>query len=124
MRETLRALATITIATMPEDIPIEGNACACGEEDCYDSHIRPVMDDLEVNGNRWAWCIVHVKAVLDGFEGHAWLGGCSYANEEDFKRGGYYEDMVDEALTNLQEQIEAREASIAKIRSWATRGKE
>lgn len=109
---------------MQEDLPIEGNACACGEPDCYDAHIRPVMDDLEVNGNPWAWCCVVVEAALEGFKGYATLGGCSYASEEAFRQGGYFEDMRDEALNNLREQIEAREAAIAKIRSWATRGKE
>lgn len=123
MRETLKALATITVTAEPEEIPIEGNACACGEEECWDAHIRPVMDAVD-NGNQWAWCAVRVKAELSGFEGHAYLGCCSYANEEDFKKGGYFEDMVDEALNDLQEQIEARERAIAKIRSWATRGKE
>lgn len=123
MRETLKALATITVTPEEEYIPIEGNACACGEEDCYDAHIRPVMDDRD-NGNPWAWCCVKVSAKLDGFEGHAYLGACSYPNAQAFLDGGYYEDMVDEALNNLQEEIEARERAIAKIRSWATRGKE
>jgi len=35
------------------------------------------------------------------------LGACSYKDEEDFKKGGYYEDMKKQAYNDLINQIKA-----------------
>lgn len=95
----------IELILHPEYEQIEGNACACGEPDCYEAHIKPIIEDAEYNP--WAWCCVEVRATFDGVTGSDFLGGCSYKNEADFKTpGGYYEDMVNEAIERLEAELE------------------
>ena len=64
--------------------------------------VQEMIDDYGL----WGWCQVTVEARLGPLVGRAYLGGCSYANEEDFKNGGYYDDLVDEAIEDLQSQID------------------
>lgn len=71
-----------------------------------------IEDQLE-EGNDWAWCMVDVSAKWQNpltdkeYEGHAYLGGCSYESEESFKHPqGYYPQMKDEAYDDLIKQIE------------------
>jgi len=64
-----------------------------------------VNEMIEENG-LWGWCDVEVKASWRDFEGHAYLGACSYKDKEDFVSiSGYYEDLVEEALEDLNEKI-------------------
>ena len=66
------------------------------------------------SGNEWAWFSAHVVATaeVDGvaFEGHDYLGGCSYTCEEDFRACDYFEDMCAAARADLEEKIEAHRA--------------
>lgn len=64
--------------------------------------------------NVWGWCRVALRASWHDpntdkdYEGWDYLGGCSYASEQDFKRpGGYYDDMKKQAYAELQKQVEA-----------------
>lgn len=69
----------------------------------HSEYIEKVQND---NGdNLWLWCDVEVKATYKGVSGSAYLGGCAYESEEDFKAGGYYEQMVSEALEELNSNI-------------------
>lgn len=106
-RESLAKLATVSLGIEPEQIPFEGNASAIGpEEDAETNHW--IRDQLE-RGNDWAWCHVEVTASYDGLTGHAGLGACSYESEKAFRvPGGYYDDLVIEALDDLWAQLELR----------------
>jgi hypothetical protein len=67
-------------------------------------------------GDLWAWCCVRVIARWNGFEGDVYLGGCSYADEDDFKAdGGYYPQLCDEALENLNAEIKRTCERIAPL---------
>lgn len=57
-------------------------------------------------GNEWAWCRVRVMVSFQGFEETEHLGGCAYESEEDFKKGGYYVDMVGECVDKIAEAFE------------------
>jgi hypothetical protein len=61
----------------------------------------------ELDWNPWAWCQVEVKLSLDGLSASAYLGCCSYEGEDDFKRSGYYEQMVEEAYDELNKKLDA-----------------
>lgn len=93
------------IEVLPEDIEVRGNLIASGDE-TYDRNLEnEVLARLE-RGDEWAWCVVRVIASADGFEGDAYLGGCSYRDEADFKApGGYFEDMKNEAKADLLETL-------------------
>ena len=49
----------------------------------------------------WAWCRIVVTVNWKGFEGKDSLGCCSYKDLDDFESDGYYNDMVFEALDEL-----------------------
>lgn len=88
----------------PEDCPLgdEKGMVRCDALDVW--NIRQGIE----RGNEWAWCSVTVTARWLGHEGSDHLGGCFYGSEAEFRRpGGYFDDMVCEALRNLRDAIEA-----------------
>lgn len=114
--DKLRKLAVIRLTIEQEETPVEGNACACGEPDCDDAHIKPIIDAVN-HGDTWAWCSVKVSATYGGFEGVDYLGGCSYASEKDFRTpGGYFDDMVNEALRDLADKLDDAETALEGLR--------
>lgn len=101
----------ITVTCEPEELEIRGNAIASGDAELD----RTVEDEIiaKLNGNPWVWCCVKVTARFNGFEGTAYLGGCSYESEADFvNKSGYYEDLADEALQDLNREISKTAARI------------
>lgn len=94
-----------TITVLPEDIDPRGNASAINPDTD-----KEILDHIYANldrGNVWAWCWVKVTAHWEGFEGSDTLGGCSYKSEAAFKRGGYYTDMKQAALDQLNAEVAA-----------------
>lgn len=75
-----------------------------GDPEADQETVDEILASLR-RGNEWSWCVVRVVARWQGFEGSSVLGACSYASERDFKRGGYYEDMVSEAIADLNQSI-------------------
>lgn len=98
---------TFTVSCEPEDEQIEGNASAIDPISDKETEER-IRSELSA-GNDWAWCSVWVRAHLGDLNGAAHLGCCSYKSEADFRDesngDGYYSDMKDEALEDLQRQI-------------------
>lgn len=103
MEEKQRESVRYTIECLPEDTPVRGNALSSGdtEEDCKAENA--ILAALECNP--WAWCLVRVRAWAGSVYGEDYLGCCSYESEEDFKRGGYWEDMQATALSDLQVRL-------------------
>lgn len=92
---------TYRINVSEETIPVRGNAMASGDEALDKQYEDEILARLE-RGEVWAWADVTVIAECEGFQGHAFLGGCSYKDEADFKRdGGYYEDLKTQAFADL-----------------------
>ena len=105
--EALMRDVEFDVECMPEDVQIEGNALASGDDDADRECEQDIMEQL-ASGNQWAWCTVRVVATLGEFSGDAYLGCCSYASEADFKApGGYFDDMKSEALDDLRRSIES-----------------
>jgi hypothetical protein len=92
----------IEIYTRPEDIEIRGNAIASGDDEADEEYALEIERQLDA-GNNWAWCFVEVRATHTptGLTASAYLGGCSYKDEADFRAGGYFDDMKDEATAEL-----------------------
>jgi len=104
--------ARITVVTEPEDQSVRGH---------YDSGDAAADREMEADimrrldkGDQWAFCCVKVIAELETDDGRllrgesAWLGGCSYKNEKEFRQPGmYFDDMKAEALTELQEDYDS-----------------
>ena len=82
-------------------------------EPCDVELCEKIIKDAE--WNEWAWCTVAVKASFkDGaITAEDYLGCCSYEDEADFKAGGYYEDMRQQALKELNVKAEALYAALS-----------
>jgi len=96
---------TIRVLAEPDFIPVEGNACASGD-DTFDREIeRNILCRLQ-QGDVWAWAAVTIIVAWGPFEAQACLGCCSYTDEDDFRQpGGYFDDMVAEALDELNRTV-------------------
>lgn len=90
------------IATQ-DDTPVRGNAIASGDDE-EDRKYEDLILARLATGDVWAWAQVEVQATLpDGRTGSAYLGGCCYEDEDDFKTDNpYYEDLIDQAVTRAE----------------------
>lgn len=104
----------VTLRAEPEDVPVRGNALASGDEAVDREAEDGVIAALEA-GNEWAWCQAVVEVSWGNFRGVAHIGCCSYDSEEDFKKGGYYEEMVEESLSDLNDGIAKVYAEICPL---------
>lgn len=100
----------------PEDMPIEGNAMASGDDAVDAAQEQWIRDQLD-SGNEWAWCCVEVIAKWKGWKGRDTLGGCSYLSREDFcVEDGYWPDMKAESLRMLNEELAEADADLEELR--------
>jgi hypothetical protein len=104
---------TFSVECLPEDAPIKGNVMDSGDPDADAREEERIYNAYQTN--EWAWCCVRVVATWGEFEGDAYLGCCSYESEEDFKQGGYYDDLANEALSALDQRIAATFESIRPL---------
>lgn len=108
-KKTWKDQVVYAIEAEQDDIPIRGNALASGDDE-LDKQVEDELIERVNNGDVWAWASVKVTASIPGIdlEGVDYLGGCSYKDEEDFKQpGGYYDGMKNEALADLERQLNA-----------------
>jgi hypothetical protein len=96
------------IEVCQDDVEVRGNAMYSGNDD-LDRKVEDTIIARLDEGDVWAWCIVKVIATYEGVggvEGADYLGACNYADEEDFKTCGYYDDMKEEARCALYAELE------------------
>ena len=109
----LAELATFEVTAEPELEGPEGHF-ASGDDELDRQDCESIRAELE--WNEWAWCVAKVTASYAGLRGEAYLGGCSYADAEDFAQpGGHFDDMKDEALGYLLEELERTEKALAEL---------
>jgi hypothetical protein len=89
----------------PEHIPVQENAIDSGDE-TYDREIEDNIIERLNNGDIWAWCTVEVQARYDIFKGEDFLGCCSYSDQEEFEADEYFGSMKQQALEDLNEEIQ------------------
>ncbi len=104
LRELTLDEVEVSLETARDEHGPEG--CFDGGDDGKDEEMVREIRERMARGDVWAWCVVTVKARWNGFSGSDVLGGCSYKDEADFREeGGYYEDMVAEALDDLNKSV-------------------
>ena len=105
LKPLTRQEIAIRLTAGQEFIPVEGNASASGDE-AFDQEVEhSILSRLE-QGDVWAWAMVTVTVSWGPFSASDHLGCCSYADEEDFRQsGGYFDDMIDEALGELNRVV-------------------
>ena len=87
---------------LPEEISVKGNALASDNEKLNKEAEDEILQRLE-SGDIYAWFTAKVTVRdEDGNEASDYLGCCSYENEKDFRAGGYFQDMVDECIRQLE----------------------
>jgi hypothetical protein len=102
------ANVTYSIHAEQDDQPVRGHFVS--DEPELDRELEESILRRLDRGYIWAWASVRVTAsiTIDGvtFEGHDYLGGCSYKSEADFREpGGYFDDMKVEALADLRRTL-------------------
>lgn len=97
----MKSKITIKIEAFPEDITPEKAQQISGYAPDFAESVRKAQKKSEAP---WGWCSVRVtvkrkKGQRKG-RGEAWLGQCSYQNEQDFiENSGYFYDLVKEAIS-------------------------
>ena len=103
MKDLTKDMVSFKIETETEYTPIEK---ALSFETTGADHSRYIKKVQKDDGfNPWLWCCVKVTAQFKNLTGVAYLGQCAYKNEKDFIKGGYYEQMQNEAFWQLNEQV-------------------
>lgn len=92
----------ITLEAIPETVRVRGNASASGDDELDRDEENAILVRLDM-GDVWAWFTAKVT-VRDSYgrEASDYLGCCCYEDEKDFKRGGYYLDMIKECLDQIE----------------------
>lgn len=92
----------ISFEALPETIRVRGNALASGDDEEDDRYESEILERLE-RGDIYAWFTAKVSVRdRDGKEASDYLGACTYQDEADFKNGGYYLDMIEECVRQLE----------------------
>lgn len=102
----------ITIELTPEDEDVRPEDCWETDDGKPDTEAAArVMAERE--HNPWAWCYVKLVAKWQGLRAATGLGACSYKDEADFRaNSGHMDDMVDEALDDLNRQLADMAATV------------
>jgi hypothetical protein len=95
---------TFTITAEVDELPVRSNAMASGDDAADKETEDEILARLD-RGDVWAWACVTVTACWRNWTGSTSLGTCSYANERDFKRDAYYDDMRADALDELNVRV-------------------
>jgi hypothetical protein len=101
MRKLKLTDVTWTLNAEPEDVSVQGNVLASGNDAEDKKCENEILRDLKL-GNEWAWCRAIVTGHFKGLQASSSLGCCSYKNKNDFKRGRYFKNMQAEILQQLQ----------------------
>lgn len=106
----------VVFTNEPEDVPIRGNVM-CTEEPEKDRAEEDELIRRHNSGDEWAWFCAKVEVRWKGLRGVATLGCCSCLSEEDWKEFGQQDDLVDEALDDLNDGIARTFAEISELLS-------
>lgn len=93
--------------------------CAVADEDSsINAHFDDEQDREFASDGGWHWCQVRVQVVFRDVDnpkkwaaehavvlGKDYLGACSYLDFADFRRGGYFRDMVNEAISETRDKL-------------------
>lgn len=112
-----RAVPVVTFTVEPEEETDHPAACFATDDPAADARLCTEILHRLALCDAWAWFTAKVTATctVDGqtFTGTDYLGACSYADEDDFRRGPYFEDMC----------ATARERMLASLREAVLRGR-
>ncbi len=76
--------------------------------------LKWVLEQYNDYGNIYAWFCAKITVKYKGYEATDYLGACSYKDENDFKKGGYYDDMLNTCIMEINREVSAHNAEIQK----------
>jgi len=92
----------VIFEALPEDTSVRGNALASGD-DQLDKEVEDEIFARLESGDIYAWFTAKVTVRDDqGNEVSEYLGCCNYQDEEDFRNGSCYSEMVEECVRQLE----------------------
>lgn len=96
----------IQVEALPECIPVRRNACCSGDDE-FDRQVENAILKRLYQDDVWAWATMCVTAEWESLKETEYLGCCCYDGEEDFRNNsGYFEEMVDQAVANLNTRLQ------------------
>lgn len=102
-----------------EDQPVVGNVCSSGNPK-IDAQVEERIQKRLDAGDQWAWCQVELVGTFAGMEVTDWLSEVSCLDEQDFRAGGYYDDMRESVLESMQRWLNNLEQLLQKDVGHAT----
>lgn len=125
-RKLTKDEVTVALAIEPEEVShrglewevenaFPGDPSGPPEDLAKDVEMRADICRRVRRGDDWAFGCAVVTVEWQGFRASNTLGHCSYADEEDFRRDGYYADMVDETLEELNGEVAAALAKLMPL---------
>jgi len=97
------------------DYEIVGNVLASGDDD-LDKQAEDEIISRVKRGDIWVWASVEVRVTWEDLTESEYLGGCSYADEADFRENsGYFADMVAECLDRLNAKAQRIAEKITEV---------
>jgi hypothetical protein len=98
------ALEDVSVTITPhQELEAPENWSGLSDSD-WAADLSQWMADAEQN--IWRWCCVELCVRFNDLSASVYLGQCAYDSEQDFMLDPYFPDMVDEALTELNELLQ------------------
>jgi hypothetical protein len=108
-RKLRAADVVISVEPLPEDVSPRDSYAVPGVIDRNSDDTNRFVADVEsmiTMYGLWGWCRVEVRVRFGPMVGVAHRGGCSYANEKEFRHpDGYFPQLVTEAIADLEAQL-------------------
>lgn len=104
LRKLQAAEVKFLLEVTQDDVSPRGNALASGDSEVDKQAEDEILARLQ-RGDVWAWASVKVTAQWQGFLGVAYLGCCTYSNEEEFKLDSYYTQLCNDAMDDLHRSM-------------------
>ena len=113
LRPLTRDDVTITVEALPEDQHPD-DCFALDDPEAQKKIVDEILEKAE--WNEWAWCCIKVTVSWRGHSASDYLGACSYDSKEAFvAEDGYYSDMVDRALEELNGEVRRAYADLKEL---------
>lgn len=94
-----------TLGVCEDYMDVKGNVLYSGDEEEDTKYENEILDRLR-RDDVWAWAHVTITASWRSFQASAGLGGCTYADEQEFRKCPNYEQLKTDALAALQTNIQ------------------
>jgi len=101
----LKPLSSTEVAMFVQLLPDPRPPCVQSREGVLDIEFNKHLSKRLAAGDQWAWCAVRIRLSWGEWEGWAYRDGLQYEDQDDFLRGWEAEEMLLEALRELNARV-------------------